>query len=166
MAPVDAVLKKLAAMRCYMRDINMGRDPDGTIPAAVGMSEEDIKLLATMGHIVSVQQPDSIVSIGESGREVFVILDGSFQVLASTGPGMHDKTIIKMLGPGDVFGEIAFLTAGIRCASVAAAEESTVLVLNAKALDRLSTISPKVAVQFFRNLARILAIRLRDSLKF
>ena len=35
-APVDAVLKKLAAMRSYMRDINMGRDPDGSIPAAVG----------------------------------------------------------------------------------------------------------------------------------
>ena len=40
--PVDAVLKKLAAMRCYMRDINMGREPDGSIPAAVGMSEEDM----------------------------------------------------------------------------------------------------------------------------
>ena len=132
----------------------------------MGMSAEDINLLATLGHIVRVQPPDSIVSIGESGREVFVIIDGSFQVLASTGPGMHDKTIIKMLGPGDVFGEMAFLTEGIRCASVAAAEESTVLVLHAKALDRLSTVSPKVAVQFFRNLARILAIRLRDSLKF
>ena len=41
-APVDAVLKKLAAMRCYMRDINMGRDPDGSIPAAVGMTEEEM----------------------------------------------------------------------------------------------------------------------------
>ena len=41
-APVDAVLKKLAAMRSYMRDINMGREPDGSIPAAVGMSEEDM----------------------------------------------------------------------------------------------------------------------------
>jgi len=25
-----------------MRDINLGRDPDGSIPAAVGMSEEDV----------------------------------------------------------------------------------------------------------------------------
>jgi nitrate reductase beta subunit len=40
--PVDAVLKKLAAMRSYMRDINMGRDSDASIPAAVGMSEEDM----------------------------------------------------------------------------------------------------------------------------
>lgn len=40
--PVDDVLKKLAAMRSYMRDINLGRDPQESIPAAVGMSEEDM----------------------------------------------------------------------------------------------------------------------------
>ena len=37
-APVDRVLKKLAAMRSYMRDINLGREPDASIPAAVGMT--------------------------------------------------------------------------------------------------------------------------------
>ncbi|GAA2805692.1 nitrate reductase subunit beta [Kribbella solani] len=41
-APVDRVLRKLAAMRSYLRDLNLGRDPDATIPAAVGMSEEDL----------------------------------------------------------------------------------------------------------------------------
>jgi len=40
--PVDLVLRKLAAMRSYMRDINLGRDPDGAIPHAVGMTEEDM----------------------------------------------------------------------------------------------------------------------------
>ena len=40
--PVNDVLRKLAAMRSYMRDINLGRDPDGSIPAAVGMEEEDM----------------------------------------------------------------------------------------------------------------------------
>jgi nitrate reductase beta subunit len=41
-APVDRVLRTLAAMRSYMRDLNLGREPDGSIPAAVGMSEEDM----------------------------------------------------------------------------------------------------------------------------
>src|SRR6185436_7060479 len=35
-----AVLRKLAAMRSYLRDINLGRDPDESIPAAVGMTGE------------------------------------------------------------------------------------------------------------------------------
>ncbi len=41
-APVTDVLKRLAAMRSYMRDINLGREPDGTIPEAVGMTEEEV----------------------------------------------------------------------------------------------------------------------------
>ncbi len=41
-APVDRVLRKLAAMRSYMRDLNLGRDGDAGIPASVGMSEEDM----------------------------------------------------------------------------------------------------------------------------
>ena len=41
-APVDAVLRKLAAMRSYMRDINLGRDPDESIAAAVGMTGEQM----------------------------------------------------------------------------------------------------------------------------
>ncbi|MDX2543172.1 nitrate reductase subunit beta [Streptomyces sp. WI04-05B] len=41
-APVDAVLRRLAAMRSYMRDINLGREPDASIPAAVGMTEEQM----------------------------------------------------------------------------------------------------------------------------
>ena len=35
-APVDARAARLAAMRSYMRDINLGREPDELIPAAVG----------------------------------------------------------------------------------------------------------------------------------
>jgi nitrate reductase beta subunit len=41
-APVNAVLRRLAAMRSYMRDINLGRDPDDSIPSAVEMSGEQI----------------------------------------------------------------------------------------------------------------------------
>ncbi|MFI0356032.1 nitrate reductase subunit beta [Actinomadura sp. 9N407] len=39
-APVGAVLRRLAAMRSYMRDINLGREPDESIPARVGMTGE------------------------------------------------------------------------------------------------------------------------------
>jgi nitrate reductase beta subunit len=35
-------LRKLAAMRSYMRDINMGREPNASIPESVGMTEEEM----------------------------------------------------------------------------------------------------------------------------
>ena len=41
-APVTDVLRRMAAMRSYMRDINLGRDTDESIPASVGMTGEEI----------------------------------------------------------------------------------------------------------------------------
>ena len=41
-AVVDAVLRRLAAMRSYMRDVNLGRPTRPEIPADVGMSEEQM----------------------------------------------------------------------------------------------------------------------------
>jgi nitrate reductase beta subunit len=41
-APVTEVLKKLAAMRSFMRDINLGRDPNDEIAQAVGMDSESM----------------------------------------------------------------------------------------------------------------------------
>jgi nitrate reductase, beta subunit len=39
-APVTEVLRKLAAMRSFMRDINLGGDPNGAIAESVGMDAE------------------------------------------------------------------------------------------------------------------------------
>ena len=39
----DAVLRRLAAMRSYMRDINLGRPADESIAAAVGMTGADVQ---------------------------------------------------------------------------------------------------------------------------
>ncbi|GAB2453344.1 hypothetical protein GCM10027162_57770 [Streptomyces incanus] len=36
------MLRRLAAMRAYLRDINLGREPDASVPEAVGMGEEQM----------------------------------------------------------------------------------------------------------------------------
>jgi nitrate reductase / nitrite oxidoreductase, beta subunit len=40
--PVNHVLRKMAAMRAYMRDINLGREPREEIAASVGMTGEQV----------------------------------------------------------------------------------------------------------------------------
>jgi nitrate reductase beta subunit len=39
---IEGTLRKLSAMRSYMRDINLGREPRPEIPEAVGMTQESI----------------------------------------------------------------------------------------------------------------------------
>jgi nitrate reductase beta subunit len=41
--PVRLSLRRLAAMRAYMRSVHVDGDPDGSIPAAVGMDEPEVR---------------------------------------------------------------------------------------------------------------------------
>ena len=42
-APVTAVLRRLAAMRSYMREVNLGRPTDESIAATVGMTGDEVQ---------------------------------------------------------------------------------------------------------------------------
>jgi nitrate reductase beta subunit len=87
-APVDAVLRRLAAMRSYMRDLNMGRDADETIPAAVGMTGEQMydmyRLLALAKYderyVIPPAHAEQAHSLEELATECSLNYDG--------GPGM------------------------------------------------------------------------------
>ena len=87
--PVDLVLRKLAAMRSYMRDINLGRDPDPRIPASVGMTEEEVydmyRLLALAKYderyVIPAAHAEQAHSLEELATECSLDYDG--------GPGMN-----------------------------------------------------------------------------
>jgi nitrate reductase beta subunit len=87
-APVDAVLRRLAAMRSYMRDLNMGQDADESIPAAVGMTGEQIydmyRLLALAKYeeryVIPTAHEEQAHSLEELATECALDYEG--------GPGM------------------------------------------------------------------------------
>lgn len=54
-APVERSLRRLAAMRSYMRDVFMGNDADESIPAAVGMTGDDVR---AMYRLLSIAKYD------------------------------------------------------------------------------------------------------------
>jgi nitrate reductase beta subunit len=54
-APVEKSLRRLAAMRSYMRDVFMGGDADESIPAAVGMTGEDVRAMYRLLSIAKYQ---------------------------------------------------------------------------------------------------------------
>ncbi|MFD6219514.1 nitrate reductase subunit beta [Nocardia asteroides] len=89
--PVAAVLRKLAAMRSYMRDINLGREPQEHIPAAVGMTEEQMyrmyRLLALAKYEDRYVIPSAYAELGhqleESVSDCALDFDG--------GPGMYEQ---------------------------------------------------------------------------
>ncbi|MFD4457276.1 nitrate reductase subunit beta [Nocardia sp. NPDC058480] len=88
---VAVVLRKLAAMRSYMRDINLGREPRADIPAAVGMTEEKMyemyRLLALAKiedrYVIPSAYADQGHQLEESVADCALDFDG--------GPGMYEQ---------------------------------------------------------------------------
>ena len=66
-APVREVLRRLAAMRAFMRDINLGGDPDESIPASVGMGGEQ---MYDMYRLLAIAKAEDRYVIPHAHREV------------------------------------------------------------------------------------------------
>ena len=97
---INSVLRRLAAMRSYMRDINLGRDPNDAIPESVGMSGEDMyemfRLLALAKYderyVIPTAHAEQAHGLEELGTECSLNFEG--------GPGMSGVTGTSALGEG------------------------------------------------------------------
>jgi len=86
--PVSLVLRKLAAMRSYMRDINLGREPQESIATAVGTTGEELydmyRLLAIAAYderyVIPSAHAETAHRLEELATECSLDYDG--------GPGM------------------------------------------------------------------------------
>jgi nitrate reductase beta subunit len=89
--PVDRVLHTLAAMRSYMRDLNLGRDADPAIPASVGMTEETMyemyRLLAIAKYEARYVIPTAYAAQGHRLEESVTDCALDFE----GGPGMYES---------------------------------------------------------------------------
>jgi CRP-like cAMP-binding protein len=100
------------------------------------------------------------VHTGEVDRSFFVISRGSFEVLVPSDDGPRR---VRVLEPGDLFGEVGFFDGLPRSADVVALEEAEALVLTQAAFQRLRLMHPRLALRFALDLGRILGERFRAS---
>jgi hypothetical protein len=120
-----------------------------------------IKRVVLLGRILETPKGDMAISCGEPGNTMFLLLEGSAQVL-SMDSGGHQRAIAS-IRPGDVFGEMAMVNPGPRTADIKAAEDMKYLEFDWKGLNRIRMIYPRIAVHLYRNLAKILGHRLKET---
>ncbi|KWZ73891.1 nitrate reductase, beta subunit [Winkia neuii] len=82
-APVEKSLRRLAVMRSYMRDIHLGGHADASIPAAVGMGEDEVK---EMYRLLAIAKYDDRYVIPTTHPEVERDL-ANFECSLTGGPG-------------------------------------------------------------------------------
>ena len=96
-AVVEGVLRRLAAMRSYMRDINLGRETQPHIPQAVGMTEEQIyqmyRLLAIAKYEERYVIPTAYAGEAQALEETAAAHCRSRADRACTNPGRSARPV-------------------------------------------------------------------------
>lgn len=124
-------------------------------PQFIARLPEDIqKYLTTKGFIVDVPKEKKLVRENLVEEEMFVILDGVFEV-------KKNEKRIAILQKGDIFGEMAFfLDTKKRTADVYSATDGKVLILRKRFLTELIEKKPQMANQILMAICQNLTKRL------
>lgn len=90
----------------------------------------------------SYDQGDIIVTEGEEGSSLFLIVSGSVKVFTRTTDGSN--LALAELGPGDFFGEVSLLSGRPRTATITASTEVSAIELDGSEVDRIARKHPEV----------------------
>lgn len=87
---------------------------------------------------------------GEPGLEMFVVHSGAIQIHKSV---RDVEQVLGVLGPGELFGEMALLNNKPRNASATVIEDSTLLVIDPRTFDAMIRGNIEIAVRLIKKLA-------------
>ena len=104
-----------------------------------------------------VRAGEVLCRAGEAGDAFYVVHRGMVRVLAPTPRG---EELVAQLGPGQWFGEMALITGEPRSATVVAAVETTLVVLERRAFQQMLRRSPNAAMVISDTLSRRLRAHL------
>jgi CRP/FNR family cyclic AMP-dependent transcriptional regulator len=97
------------------------------VPLFQGLSKRQLQGLAATATQRTYAAGDRIVTQGQGGIGLFVILSGSAQAIHTAAEGQ--EIVVNTFGPTDFFGELAMLNDEPRTASVVATADTECLVL-------------------------------------
>jgi CRP-like cAMP-binding protein len=122
------------------------------IPLMAELTDEELVRVKSEIRIRAYHKREVVLHKGGSGDGLLFLLSGQMQVIDITEDGRAIG--LRMLAPGDFFGEIALINNSTRSASVVAISEVLVAFLPAPTAMHLFSHSPSVANQMLRHLAQ------------
>jgi CRP/FNR family transcriptional regulator, cyclic AMP receptor protein len=121
------------------------------------LDEEAAQALQASMTPLSVEKGETLFREGEPGDRLFVIVEGKIKLGASSSDGR--ETLLAVLGPGEMFGELSLFDPGQRTSTATALTSALLMGLGHDDLMPWLRGRPEVA----RSLLRALAQRLRRT---
>ena len=120
------------------------------------LSTADLQALADIGEVATYAVGERILTEGEPGDQLYVLLTGKVSVFTERS-GVRAE--LASLGEGAVFGEMAILTEEMRSASIEALAECQCLIIAREPFRTLVVERPEIAFGVFH----ALSTRLREA---
>lgn len=122
-----------------------------SLPLFSKCSDDELSQIDQLADEVTVPAGRTVTTEGELGNEFLIIRAGEAEV-------SRDGNLVARLGPGDFFGELALLDGFVRTATVVAASDLTMEVIDRRGFTTLLEDVPSLS----RALVRALAHRLHE----
>lgn len=117
------------------------------VPLFAGLNSHQIERVGALCDEVDVEAGRVLTREGERGQEFFIIVDGQVQV-------ERNGQLLRTLGPGDFFGEIALIEEGPRTATLTTIGPTRLLVLNRREFHSLLSEFAEIQIKVLQALAR------------
>ncbi len=130
----------------------MTDDPLAGAPLFAALEDEAAAALRASMTRVLLERGRVLFSEGEPGDRLYVVVDGKIKLGASSNDGR--ETLLAVLGPGEMFGELSLFDPGPRTATASALTDTALLGLGHHDLTPWLTGRPEVALSLLRALAQ------------
>ena len=134
------------------------------VPFLADFPDEELAELGQEAKLLLVKQGKAIVREGDYGRSMYIILEGKVQVLTQDDQG--EDVHVSSLSDNQFFGEISFLTAAPRFATVQAVEDTLLCELSYESMKEVVRRSPEVKGvldEYYRKRLRELQAKQKSS---
>ncbi|MDB5987152.1 MAG: Acid-resistant locus arl7 [Nevskia sp.] len=129
------------------------------VPLFEGLSDDDLAALFACLTEKRLHAGELLFSKGDAGTSMFVVLQGSVRIFLPPADSADRATVLRELGPGEYFGEMALLDNQPRMASVDALSDATLGELAHERFIQQLRGSPQVMT----TMLRVMSQRLRTT---
>ena len=127
------------------------------VPFFTQLNDRELEVVRSVASERTYPKNAVVLTEGEMGDSLYMIQSGKVKVVIGDEEGR--ELILKILGPGDFFGEMSMIDKQPRSASVTTIEPATFLVLSNAAFERCVEQAPRIA----NMVMQILAQRVREA---
>jgi len=127
------------------------------VPFFTQLNDHELDVIRALSVEKNYPKSAVVLTEGEIGDSLYMIQSGRVKVFMGDEEGR--EIILKLLGPGHFFGEMAMIDQQPRSASITTLESSTFLILSHGAFETCVERAPRIA----NVVLRVLAQRVREA---